>query len=31
MKKRIKYNSIRFRLTQSEVSELGKSGSISSF
>ncbi len=31
MKIRIKDNSIRFRLTQSEVSELGKNGSISSF
>lgn len=31
MKIRIKDNSIRFRLTQSEVSELGKNGSVSSF
>ncbi|WP_261511736.1 DUF7009 family protein [Chryseobacterium paludis] len=31
MKIRIKDNSIRFRLTQSEVAELGKNGSISSF
>ena len=28
---RIKDNSVRFRLTQSEVAELGKSGVISSF
>lgn len=31
MKIRIKDNSIRFRLTQSEVSELGQNGIISSF
>lgn len=31
MKIRIKDNSIRFRLTQSEVSELGKNGIVSSF
>lgn len=31
MKIRIKDNSIRFRLTQSEVSELGKNGMVSSF
>lgn len=31
MKIRIKDNSIRFRLTQSEVSELGKSGIVSGF
>ena len=31
MKIRIKDNSIRFRLTQSEVLELGKNGIISSF
>ncbi|SMO43954.1 hypothetical protein SAMN06265171_101832 [Chryseobacterium rhizoplanae] len=31
MKIRIKDNSVRFRLTQSEVAELGKSGVISSF
>lgn len=31
MKIRIKDNSIRFRLTQSEVSELGRSGIVSSF
>lgn len=31
MKIRIKDNSIRFRLTQSEVAELGKNGIISSF
>lgn len=31
MKIRIKDNSIRFRLTQSEVSELGKNGVVSSF
>lgn len=31
MKIRIKDNSIRFRLTQSEVSELGENGIVSSF
>ncbi len=31
MKIRIKDNSIRFRLTQSEVAELGKNGIVSSF
>jgi hypothetical protein len=31
MKIRIKDNSIRFRLTQSEVSELGRNGTVSSF
>ncbi|MBB6330106.1 hypothetical protein HNP24_001056 [Chryseobacterium sediminis] len=31
MKIRIKDNSVRFRLTQSEVAELGKNGAISSF
>ena len=31
MKIRIKDNSIRFRLTQSEVAELGQNGMISSF
>jgi len=31
MKIRIKDNSIRFRLTQSEVSELGRNGIVSSF
>ncbi|MCS4304038.1 DUF7009 family protein [Chryseobacterium sp. BIGb0232] len=31
MKIRIKDNSIRFRLTQSEVSELGRNGMVSSF
>lgn len=31
MKIRIKDNSIRFRLTQSEVSELGQNGIVSSF
>lgn len=31
MKIRIKDNSVRFRLTQSEVNELGENGSVSSF
>ncbi|AKK73965.1 hypothetical protein OK18_16370 [Chryseobacterium gallinarum] len=31
MKIRIKDNSVRFRLTQSEVSELGEKGMVSSF
>ena len=31
MKIRIKDNSVRFRLTQSEVQELGENGIVSSF